>query len=239
MTRTANDYSEMINQREESLQRALVDLDAAKADRDRLSKRIIQLQGEVDTQKGELEVSKGDRARSIAQREKIQAELDDLRATLRAKHSEDTRKDEVAKSMEAELIDLRAQSKKVQQDLSDARRLALEESNKLKVDLESVQREYTSLQRGYDSLLARERDASSRLAKVESALADAEKARRASESDLQVLRSRQLDIDGELAEAQRAKEVGSLCFHLYLGLISHLLGFGKAASSISIKALRF
>jgi myosin heavy chain 9/10/11/14 len=217
MTRTATEYSNMIDQKEAALERMGAELDASKEERERMARRVIELQGEIDTLAGELEAQKSDRIRGAAARERLQSELDDLRATLREKDSEDTRKDEAAKSMEVELVELRTQSRKLQQDISDARRQALESNNKLKVELESAQREHASVQRSYDSLLVKEREASSKLIKTEAALSEAEKARRTLESELHVIRSRQVDMDRHLEETQRAKEVNDTVFPLKVG----------------------
>ena len=212
MARTATEYSTMIQKREEHIARLVDQLESSKGERDHSLKQIIELQSDIDTLFAELEAEKGDRAHGIAARAKLQEELDELRTLMDAKTSEETRRNEVEKSKEQELADLRGQVSKLQQDLSEARRLALEGQSKLKLELDYSVREHSSLQQSHTSLLERERIAQSQLIKVQATLSELEKAKRVIESELQSLRSRQNDSESQLADAQRVKEV--TVFHL-------------------------
>ena len=120
---------------------------------------------------------------------------------------------------DAELVSLRSEVSKLQNDIADARTSASEAQNRLKVDLDTINREHKSLQQTYNSLLERERAASSKLKEVTANLSAAEKVKRSLESDLQSVRSRQNDIDSQLAEVQRAKEAGDFPLCAYPQLI--------------------
>lgn len=207
MTRTATDYTNMIKKKEETINRLTTDLDSSKAERDRLTKQIVQLRSEIDTLAAELEAQEGDRARDDGARRKLEEELDELRTVLAAKNSEDTRRSEVEKSMEAELGSLRSQVGKLQRDLGDARSQALDAQSKLKVQLDSATREHATLQQAHQTLVEWEKGASLNLQKAEAALGDVEKVARSLESELQSMRTRQIDSEGQVAELQRAKDV--------------------------------
>jgi hypothetical protein len=70
-----------------------------------------------------------------------------------------------------------------------------------------MRRQYKQLDSAHSSLLERERGLKERTSKAEAMVVDLEKARRVLESELQALRSRQIESDGRLAETSRAKEV--------------------------------
>jgi myosin protein heavy chain len=197
----------MIQRKETEARRLVSQVESSKVEHDQLQKQILELQGDVDTLTAELEAEKSDSARGASSRAKLQEELDELRNVLEAKTTEDTRRSEVEKSKEEELADLRGQVNRLQQDLSEARRQALEGQNKLKVELDYSVREHSSLQQSYHSLLERERDYEVRLRDGQAHSSELEKIKRSLESDLQSLRSRQNDTESQLAEAQRAKEV--------------------------------
>ena len=207
MTRTATDYTNMIKKKEETINRLTIDLDSSKAERDRLTQKTVQLRSEIDTLAAELEAQEGDRARDDGARRKLEEELDELRTVLAAKNSEDTRRSEAEKSMEAELSSLRSQVGKLQHDLGDARSQTLDAQSKLKVQLDSATREHATLQQTHRTLVEREKGASLNLQKAEAALGDVEKVRRSLESELQSMRSRHIDSEGQVAELQRAKDV--------------------------------
>jgi myosin protein heavy chain len=126
---------------------------------------------------------------------------------MEAKTSEESRRGEVAKQKEAELQDLRQQAGQLQQELSEARRTAIDAQNKLKIDLESSVREHNSLLKSHRSLSDRVQANDRRLKETGATLAEVEKTKRSQESELQELRSRRIDTDGLLAELQKAKEV--------------------------------
>ncbi|KAI0954365.1 hypothetical protein AcV7_007621 [Taiwanofungus camphoratus] len=206
MARTATEYSNMIKKKEEDLDRLANELESSKAERGRLQKQITELQGKVDTLTSDLDAQHFDRQRSATAQSKLQEELDELRALLEAKTTEETRRSEVEKSKEQELSDLRGQVGKLSEELDEARRTALEGQTKLKVELDTFLREHNSLQQSHVSLSERERSAQAQLKKTEAALSDAEKSRRTLESELQSIRSRQIDTESQLADLQKTKE---------------------------------
>lgn len=202
----------MIQKKEEQIARLVKELDLSKSVHAKSLKETIELQSDIDTLMAELNAEKGNRAQEAATRRKLQEEVDRLRSLMDAKTSEDSRRNEVEKRKEGELIDLRAQVDKLQQDLADSRRWALEVQNKLNVELEHSVRDHDSLQRSHKSLLERECTAQDQLTKSLGALSELEKTTRAMESELQSLRSRQHDNENQLAEETKAKEV---CCHMY------------------------
>ena len=175
-------------------------------------KETIELQSDIDTLMVELDAKKSDRLQEVISRRKLQEEVDRLRSLMDAKTSEESRRNEVEKRKEGELTDLRVLTNKLQQDLADSRRLALEVQNKLKIELEHSMRDHDSLQRSHAFLLVRERAAQDQLTQCMGALSELEKTKRGMESELQTLRSRQHENESQLAEATRAKEVCSLMY---------------------------
>ncbi|KAI6121202.1 P-loop containing nucleoside triphosphate hydrolase protein [Pisolithus sp. B1] len=141
----------------------------------------------------ELSASKADAGRTLAAKAKLQTELDDLRALMETKTTEETRRREAQKSMEQELVDLRDQP-------------ALEKESTLTLELERLSGQYKQIEATYSSLLERDRISKENSTKAEATVASLEKVKRALESETQALRSRQIDTDGQLAEALRAKE---------------------------------
>jgi myosin protein heavy chain len=210
MTRTATDYTAMITRKEESIGRLEASLDAAQAEKARSVQEVISLRGEIDNLAGELEAQKTDRVRGLAARQKLQEELDELRNLLAAKHSDDARRSEVEKSMEAELGDLRKQVSRLQHETSDARRQAIESQTRLKAAQDTAAREHATLSQAHQALVGKERAASSRLAAIEAEFAEADKNRRSMETELLSVRSRQVDLDGQLSDALRAKDVSNV-----------------------------
>ena len=175
-------------------------------------KETIELQNDIDTLVVELDAEKSDRLQEVISRRKLQEEVDRLRSLMDAKTSEESHRNEVEKRKEGELTDLRVLTSKLQQDLADSRRLALEVQNKLKIELEHSMRDHDSLQRSHAFLLVRERAAQDQLTKCMGALSELEKTKRGMESELQTLRSRQHENESQLAEAARTKEVCSLMY---------------------------
>ena len=207
MARTATGYSELIKKKETEIARLMSDLDALADERELALKRVTQLQGEMGSVNAQLDAQKADSLRSTQSQARLQKELDELRALMQAKTSEESRRKEVEKSKEKELVDLRGQLLKLERDLSDSRQLAVETQNRLKADLEIALRETTSLQHDYQELVESEQANQSRRKQVESALADADRARRSLESELHLAKSRQTEVDSRFAEASKAKEV--------------------------------
>ena len=207
LTRAATDYNNIIQQKESDITRLKSELSASKHERGQLMKEAAQLQSKIENLSAELQSEQVERKRDSGERTRLQTELDELRALLEAKTNEDTRRAEADKSKEEELLSLRSQVNKLSQDLADVRKGALEAQSKLKVDLDTINREHASLQHSHKSLSDKERAAQEQLKKTENALSEAEKAKRTLDSELQHVRSRQLDLDTQLAEALKEKEV--------------------------------
>lgn len=205
--RTATEYSTMIQKKEERIAELTADLENVKQEHEKDAKEILELCADIDTLQGQLDAEKKDHALDVSAKDKLQDELDELRALLATKASEETRRSEAEKSKELELFDLRNQHSKVQHELTELRQSTLEAQNRMKVDLEQTVREYSSLQHSHTSLLARERAAQSQLTKVQAQLAELEKAKRALDSDLLAVKSRQHETQDQLADALRGKEV--------------------------------
>ena len=210
LARTATDYESIVQKKENELSRLGSQVLTSHRERDAALKNVTELQGQLDTLKGEVQAQELDGKRGAQARAKLEAEIDELRALLSAKASEDTRRSEAEKSTEQEISDLRARIAKAQHDLVDDRRLAVEAQNKLKVELETLQREHKSALDAYHDLQARATANEKGQTEAEQALQAAEKSKRAAEAELHTLRSKQLDLEGQLAEALKAKEVRSL-----------------------------
>ena len=207
LTRTASEYSDMIKKKDADITRLAAELETSKAERSRLSKEILEHRGRIEALTAEVVSQRDNEARHASAQEKLQDELDKLRSLIEAKTSEENRRGEVEKQKEAELQDLRLQVGQLQQELSEARRGALEVQNKLKVDLDASVREHNSLLHSHRSLSDRVQANDHKLKQTAAALAEVEKIKRSQESELQELRSRRIDTDGQLAELQKAKEV--------------------------------
>lgn len=207
MARTAAEYTNMITKKEDDIVRLVSELDKSKQERGSLLKEITSLQGDIDTLQSELRSLQDDGKRGIESRIRLQEELDELRSHLQAKTTEETRRNEVDKSKEMELADLRAQVSSFSQDLSDARKQALEGQNKLKVELDSLLREHHMLEQSHKSLSDKELSNQTRLKETEAALSDAVKSKRTLDSDLQSVRTRQIDLESQLAGALKERDV--------------------------------
>jgi myosin heavy chain 9/10/11/14 len=207
MSHTANEYSALIQKKEDRIAELMQQLEELGTERDQAAKEILELQSDIDTLAGELQAQRDDHARVDSARAKLQEELDELRQLLAAKSSEETRRNEAEKSKELELSDLRSQVSKLQGDLADARRTALESQNKLKVDLDVATHELTTLHKAHDILVQQQRDAQVSADQSKGLVAELEKGKRTLEAELQSLRSRQLESESALSEAQKAKEV--------------------------------
>ena len=82
----------------------------------------------------------------------------------------------------------------------------------MKIELEQLSREHASLNSSHSSLLDRERIAQAQLIKAQGHLSELEKAKRSMDSEMLSLRVRQHEVQGELTEALRTKEVHILVF---------------------------
>jgi len=202
----------MIKQKDAGVTRLTTELEASKAERSRLSKEILEYRGKIEALTAEIVSQRDSETRHAAVQEKLQDELDKLRSLMEAKTSEESRRGEVEKQREAELQELRLVAGQLQQELGEARRTAFETQNKLKVDLEASVREHNSLLQSHRSLSDRLLGNSQKLKQTEASLAEVEKTKRSQESELQELRSRRIDADGEIAELQKAKEVTKYIF---------------------------
>ena len=210
LSRTATDYSGMVQKKEAEIASLVAELTTVKRERDSSAKQAIELQGQIDTVAKELAAIKGDRERDVQARRKLQEELDELRKLMAAKTSEETKRSEVERSKEHELAALRSQVSKMQDELSEVRRHGLETQNKLKVELEAAQRERAELGVAHGALSEKEKTASAKHQQLDASLSDAVRSKRVLESELQAVRTRQVDMENQLAEAIRSKEVGLL-----------------------------
>ncbi|EJD07825.1 nonmuscle myosin heavy chain b [Fomitiporia mediterranea MF3/22] len=207
MARTANQYDTLITKKEAEIARLTADLEHLSDEKDEALKEITQLQGQAETAKSQLDAQKGENVRSTEMRARLQKELDELRALMQAKSSEETRRKEVEKSKEKELLDLRTQQSRLQQELSESKKIYIEDQNRLKADLETALRENASLQQQYQQLVDSERAIQTRQKELDTALSDADRAKRTLESELQIAKTRQTDVEGQYADAIKAKEM--------------------------------
>ncbi|KAG8221578.1 P-loop containing nucleoside triphosphate hydrolase protein [Butyriboletus roseoflavus] len=206
LTRTANDYSKMLQKKEDDIVRLASEVAASKRERTQLQKDIIEIRALTEKQKAELDAYRVDADRTLTAKARLQEELDELRALMETKTTEETRRREVEKSKDEELADLRRQVADSQGQLNSFRKIALDNESKLKLEAERVSHQYAQLESSHTSLLERERAANEQSTKAEAAAVAMEKSKRTLESELQALRAKQIDSDSQLAEAVKAKE---------------------------------
>ncbi|KAG6372968.1 myosin II heavy chain [Boletus reticuloceps] len=206
LTRTANDYSTMLQKKEDDIIRLASEVAASKRDRTQQQKDIVELRALSDMQKAEMDAYRVDADRTSATKTKLQEELDELRALMETRTTEETRRREAEKSKDEELADLRRQVGDLQGQLNAFRKTALDNESKLKLEVDRVSRQYAQLEGSHMSLLERERAASEQSTKAEAAVVAMEKSKRTLESELQVLRAKQIDSESQFAEAVKAKE---------------------------------
>jgi myosin heavy chain 9/10/11/14 len=216
MARAATDYTRIIQMKEKEIAALVSDLRSSKVEGERSLKHNTELKTRIETLTAELVAQRGDQKRHINAQTKLREELDELRALMEAKTSEESRWNEAEKSKEEELAELRRQVVKLQEELGDARRLGLEGQRKLKVDLDNTRRDHQSLLQSHASLSDKERACQSKLLTAQASLNEVEKSKRALESEAQALRSRQHDNESQLAEARRAKEASDHSFHVLI-----------------------
>ena len=154
-----------------------------------------------------MEARKDDRDLAIEDRTRLQAELDGLREVLAAKTSEERRREESERSKNQELGKLRAQVNSLQKELIESKNSGIEEHNRLRVSLETTEREYATLLRNFEELQTSDAAQRAKVADVGLRLSESEKKRRTLESELQGIKSRQLDLEGLLAETRKARDV--------------------------------
>ena len=95
----------------------------------------------------------------------------------------------------------------LQGQLSEARREAIEGQSRLKAELEAALKESTSVQKEYQQLVDNERNTQARLREIDAALSEANQAKRTLESEYQTVKSKHIEVEGQLSEMTKAKEV--------------------------------
>lgn len=210
LTRTANDYSTMLQKKEDDIVRLASEVTASKRERTQLQKDIIENRALTEKQKAELDAYRVDADRTLTAKARLQEELDEFRALMETKITEETHRREIEKTKDAELADLRLQVADLQGQLKAFRKTALENESKLKLEVERVSRQYTQLESSHTSLLERERAANEQSTRAGAAAIAMEKSQRTLESELQALCAKQTNSDSQLAEVVKAKEVESL-----------------------------
>lgn len=206
LARTATDYEVVIQRKTVEIDRLTDEVNASRRESEVMKKEIAALQSDIDTLTKELEDQATDGAKVNQAKAKLESELDDLRKLMAAKTDEETRRSKVEASQEQELSALRSQVSNLQSELTDVRRSTTESTNKLKLDIETAQRERETVVKALEEAQAKAKKFENRLNDVEYGIVTAEKAKRTAESELQSIRSRQIDLDGQLAEASKAKE---------------------------------
>lgn len=189
-------------------------LGSSRLERDSALKQAVQLQGRLDAIGADLQASETARKQGIEARGRLEEEIDELRSLLQAKASEETMRSEASKSMEQELSDLRLRVTTIQQNVVDASREAADVQSKLKVELESLQRELKAAQDSYQDVKLQAQTAEKSLSDATISIHSADKAKKTAETELHEFRSKHLDVEGQLAEALKSKEVSSPPFQL-------------------------
>lgn len=207
LARTATEYSQMLQKKESEMAELQTELQAMRSEHLAISKTISELEAQSQALQEALDNSTSERQRDKAARTKLQKEIDDLRNVMAAKASEDTRRSEVQRSKEKELVGLRAQTSKLQESLEEARRVSVETQSRLKIELEENQRRRENVEQAYKELEDHVTDNVEGRKKAEVGLAEAQKTVRSLESDVQSLRTKLVQTEGDLADATKAKEV--------------------------------
>lgn len=208
VTRSATEYADMISKKEEQIRVISDDLEGFRTESARRQQDIAELRNQKSTLEAQFKTEQQDHSQEQLLRVTLQKELDDLRSLLEAKTSEETRRNEVEKSREAELADLRNQVNDLKHELAEVRRAALESQSKLELERTNAVRDHKSLEASYNSLLKREGDATSQLTRTKAELVELEKSRRGTDFELQTLRTKQIELDTQLSDAVKNKEVG-------------------------------
>ncbi|CAE6451317.1 unnamed protein product [Rhizoctonia solani] len=206
LSRTATDYEAMLQRKENDISRLNSELTTIRREREAAVKQCAELEADIDTLAKELDAYRDDAERDSNSRKKLQNELDELRTLMRAKASEDTQRAEAEKSRAQEISVLRNQVSELSAELASVRRQATEAQNKLRVDLETAQREKENLSSTLRELKSTSSSNKTKLVDAEAALANAEKAKRAVEAELQTLRARQIETDNQLEEMTKNKD---------------------------------
>ncbi|KIY70319.1 nonmuscle myosin heavy chain b [Cylindrobasidium torrendii FP15055 ss-10] len=206
LARTANEYTAMLEKKEERIGHLLLQLENGKRLQSEASQELNALRSDIDTLTEELEAEQENSQRTLAAHTKLQDELDELRTSMAAKTSEEARRLEAEKSMEIELGDLRSQVLLLQQELTEARKVAMEHQNKLKLDLSQATRELEALQTTHKGVAEKEKEAQGQLVGLRANVSELEKAKRLLESELQAVKTRQHEHEDQVAEARKAQE---------------------------------
>lgn len=147
LTRTANDYSMMLQKKEDEIVRLASEVAASKRERTQLQKDVVDI------------------------RALMQAELDELRAVMETKTTEVTRRREVEKSKDEELASLRRQTADIQKQLENSHTLLLErekaaneQSNKAEAAMMAIEKSKRTLESELQALRAKQVDSDSQLA---------------------------------------------------------------------------
>lgn len=238
MDRTATQYSAMIEKKEDDLSRLAGQLALTKQKHEAATKDSATFQSQISTLQLTIQAQERDRDRAALEKTKLQAELDELRNMMAVKTNEDTRRTEVEKSREHELTGLREQVKKLQNQVIHEQQHAVEEHNKLKVEFDAVVRDHKALGASHTSLARRDEEHRQKLASTEESLSKLEKTHRSLESELQILRTRQIDTDSQLAEATKSKEVRRFSRQWDSIFTDYDLGVRASADSLSIQIPR-
>jgi myosin heavy chain 9/10/11/14 len=201
VTRTATDYAAMIARKDAEVARLSADMASMRRERESALKQATELQAQTEQLNREVVAQKQENERT----KRLQAELDELRTAMDAKTSEDHKRSEVERSRELELADLRAQVSRASQELNDA----LKGAGESQAALRTIKHERDELLAGKQLLVKRADEGERKASEMELLLGAAEKARRTAESELAALRMRQVDLDTQLADAVKGKEVSS------------------------------
>lgn len=193
----------MLQKKEDETVRLASEVATLKRERTHLQNNVIEVHALAEKQAAELDTYKMDMDRALTAKGRLQEELDELRTLMETKSTEETRRREVEKSREDEVADLRHQL----MNLQVYRKTALDNESKLRLEVERVNRQYAQLESSHASLLERERATNEQFNKAEAVAAATEKSKRTLESELNMLRAKQIDSDSRLADSEKAKEV--------------------------------
>jgi len=239
LARTATDYSNMIQKREAEITRIAHDLETCAQERDEFRRECVSLQSSLDTLTRQLDTQKEDHERDAQTHAQLESEIDELRALMDAKISEDGKRAEVERSKEQELNGLRQKVTDLQDQLAETKRQSVALQNKLKVEAESLQTELRSLQTNRADLLQKSKTLEAQRKEAEVVLVNAEKAKRSVESELQSIRSRQIETDGQLAETLKVKEVSVLSWKVNYTYINEIIDLGTSSRCCTYEASKF
>jgi myosin heavy chain 9/10/11/14 len=208
LTRTATDYSNMIQKREAEIEEVSAHFEEIQEERNQAEKAFHEIQLQARNLEGQLEELKSERTKDLGARSKLQKELDDLRSSMAAKTSEETRRREVQRSQEKELTNLRAEVTRLKEQYDDTRMLAADAQKTLSLQLEETSRKLGSVEQSYKELQAKEQEDAELKKAREAALADAQRHVRSLESEVQGLKKKLMQVETELSETAKSKEVG-------------------------------